>query len=293
MYQKLIIRRTLCKTLLTLNRESIVTKFHQCLQGGHFGDSSYTISKKHAGIMERSATAGQHIVVYVLSCPDYVQHHVDDSRTEQINGNIPIKTQQRIEMVLDLLPGVEARILLADSEVLHDGKVEDPEHFNKCMQNTKLRVDTKYQGVGSSTFFEEAGGEQSFMNIVDHFYDNLRSKVRVGFETTEDRIIDRRLTQLLKYEITGTGGRLAGRGINIGPQTLAERIIRNSFAEMLTVGELIRSRHSKPDGTCSAVIVFDQSTVTGLINDGDKHGSKLKPGLCPVPLILANSVSAV
>lgn len=232
-------------------------------------------------------------MVYVLSCPDYIQHHKDDTITDQVNGNIPLKTQQRINMISDVLPDAEIKILLADSEVTHEGKIKDPEHFLEAICTSQERIAVKYPKVTTSTFFTEAGGKSEFMELVDHFYKVLREKVKISFELVNGRNIDRRLSTLLEYERAGTGGRLAGRGINIDPMTLAERVLKNSFAEMLAVGELIRAKHSKPDGTCTAVVVFDQSQITSLLNDGDKHGSKLKSGLSPVPLILANSTSTV
>lgn len=268
-------------------------RFRQCPQGGHFGDSSYTISKKHAGIIGRTASLGRQVTVYVLSCPDYVSHHTDDTATGQVNGNIPLKTQQRVEMALSLFPEARIEVLLADSEVNHEGKVKDKGAFLKAIETSKDRIATKYPGVHSSTFFEEAGGEEEFMCLLDHFYKVLRSKVRVYHELSGGRVLDNKLSTLLEYERAGTGGRLVARGVKIDPITLAERVLRNSFAEMLVVGEIIRVKHSKPDGTCSAVVVFDQSQITSLINDGDKHGTLLKCGLSPVPLILANSASTV
>jgi hypothetical protein len=196
-------------------------------------------------------------------------------------------------MVLSLFPDAQVEVLIADSEVKHDGKIKDPTGFLECVRTTKLRVTTKYPSVGASTFFEEAGGEEKFTDLVDQFYKTLRTKTRISSEPANGREIDRKLSTLLEYQRGGTGGRLAGRGISIPPHVLAERILRNSFAEMLTIGELIKTKHSQPDGTCSAVVVFDQSEVTGLINDGDKHGSRLKAGLSPVPLVLANSASTV
>lgn len=268
-------------------------KSQLCLQGGHFGDSNYSISKKHSRIIERTSALAKQITVYVLSCPDYVQHHLDDTVTEQVNGNIPIKTQQRVEMALSLFPGAKVEVLIADSEVEHEGKVKNKVDFLDSINTTKLRVQTRYPNVEASTFFEKSGGDKQFLRFVEHFYGVLRPKVKLNFEPISGREIDRKLSTLLEYQRSGTGGRLAGRGINISPEMLANRILKNSFAEMLTVGELIRAEHSSPDGTCTAAIVFDQSEVTGLINDGDKHGSKLKRGLSPVPLILANSASTV
>lgn len=196
-------------------------------------------------------------------------------------------------MALDLFPEAIVEVLLADSETLHDGKIQNEDEFLKCIETTKIRTIAKYPKVESSTFFEKSGRRDEFIVLVEHFYQALRTKVRVDFEPTDGRIIDRRLSILLQDQIGGTGGRLASRNIHLPPGVLAERILKNSFAEMLTVGELIRAAHSSPDGTCSAAIVFDQSEVTGLLNDGDKHGSKLKRGLSPVPLILANSSSTV
>lgn len=222
-----------------------------------------------------------------------MRHHQDDTITEQVNGNIPIKTQQRIEMALELFPDAHVEVLLADSEAKHEGRIKDVEQFFRCVETTKQRVKNKYSKVESATFFEKAGGMDEFMGLVEYFYKILRSKVRTRFEPANGREIDRKLSTLLEYQTAGTGGRLVGRSVNISPEVLAERILKNSFAEMLTIGEILRSVHSSLDGTCFAVVIFDQSDVTGLINSGEKHGTRLKHGISPLPLILANSATTV
>ncbi len=231
-------------------------------------------------------------MVYVLSCPDYVQHHSDNTRVEQVNGNIPLKTQQRIEAVTSLFPSTQVCVLFADSEVTHEGKIEDADCFTECINNSKQRVSTKYPEVEASTFFEQAGGIEEFLNLRKYFFEILRRKVKLRYDERRPDT-DSSLTQTLEYERARTAQRLKSRALSLDPAELAERILCNSFAEMLPVGEILKSKHSNPDGTCSAAVIFDQSAVTGLINDGDKHGSKLKRGLSPVPIILANSTSTV
>lgn len=212
-----------------------------------------------------------------------MEHHKDDSITEQVNGNIPLKTQQRVEMALSLFPKSDVRVLLADSEVLHEGKIDDPEGFLRAIETSKERVRYKYLEVGASTYFEEAGSREHFEEIRDHFY--RRIKEGLG---------DPKLRQLLEYESVGLRTRLIKRGVRPLPdkETLKQRIMANSFAEFLAIGELLRSV-ATPSGLCTNVVIYDQSSITGLFNNGPKYGSRLLDGLAPIPLILANSASTV
>ncbi len=191
-------------------------------------------------------------------------------------------TQQRIEMALKLFPDSEVRVILADSEILHEGKIDDPEGFLKAIETTKERVIYRYPSVKTSTFFERAGSRNNFMDLRDRFYAYLTSDAASNIE------------QLLVDEAMSLDKRLRSRGVESIPNfaRLKQRVLMNSFAELLAIGELLRSV-ATPSGLCSNVIVYDQSRVTSLINDGYKYGSQLPEGLAPLPLILANSASTV
>ena len=246
----------------------------------YFGDANYSFSLKHAAIIDRSQRAGQQVCVSILSCPDYVAHHRNDSTIEQVNGNIPLKTQQRIQFAEACFPGTKVRVLFADSEILHKGKISDEGNFMRALETSKLRVATKYGGrIETSSFFELAGGRQNFEVLTDYFYERLLEAVQGGGS----------LSRMLQDEVSRTLQNLSAREVLDLPsrQELGSRILKNSFAEFLAIGELLRSE-SSPDGTSAHTIIFDASRVTSMLNEGYRFGSELRPGLAPLPLILAN-----
>ena len=150
----------------------------------------------------------------------------------------------------------------------------------RALETSKLRVATKYGGrIETSSFFELAGGRQNFEVLTDYFYERLLEAVQGGGS----------LSRMLQDEVSRTLQNLSARGVLDLPsrEELGSRLLKNSFAEFLVIGELLRSE-SSPDGTSAHAIIFDSSRVTGMLNEGYRFGSELRPGLAPLPLILAN-----